>query len=94
MPTPAQVKHASTFLKLVSGPTCLKLLRTLKAQALCVCDLAAVEAIRASAMGQQLRALRSGRMVTFRKAGRVAYSRQLDHHVTTLIESSLEHARE
>lgn len=38
--------------------------------------------------------LREGRVVTFRKEGRVAYYRLLDEHVTTMIESAIDHARE
>lgn len=94
MPSADQVEQASAFLKLVSDPTRLKLLSALKARELCVCDLAAVVGISESAMSHQLRLLRAGRMVTFRKEGRVAYYRLLDHHVTALIESTLEHARE
>ena len=45
-------------------------------------------------MSHQLRLLRTGRVVTYRKEGRVAYYRLLDHHVTAMIGSALDHARE
>ena len=82
------------FLKLVGDPTRLKLLSALNTCELCVCDLAAVIGLSESAISHQLRLLRAGRVVAFRKVGRVAYYRLLDHHVTTLIESALEHAAE
>lgn len=94
LPDGQEVETASAFLKLVGDPTRLKILSALKARELCVCDLAAVVGLSESAVSHQLRLLRSGRVVAFRKAGRVAYYRLLDHHVTLLIESALDHARE
>lgn len=94
LPDETCVSNASAFLKLVADPTRLKILSALKACELCVCDLAAVVGISESAASHQLRLLRTGRVVTYRKEGRVAYYRLLDAHVTTLIENALEHARE
>ena len=94
LPDEACVQQASALLKLVADPTRLKLLSALNAGELCVCDLAAVVGISESAVSHQLRLLRTGRVVTHRKEGRVAYYRLLDAHVTTLIENALEHARE
>ncbi|GGL99469.1 ArsR/SmtB family transcription factor [Deinococcus aerophilus] len=93
-PQDSCVERATTLLKLVGDPTRLRLLSALKARELCVCDLAAVVGLSESAVSHQLRLLRAGRVVTFRKQGRVAYYRLLDHHVTVLIESTLEHAAE
>lgn len=94
LPQERCVKQATAFLKLVGDPTRLRLLSALKTRELCVCDLAAVIGLSESAVSHQLRLLRAGRVVTFRKAGRVAYYRLLDHHVTLLIENALAHARE
>lgn len=94
LPYGSDVETASAFLKLVADPTRLKLLSALNTCELCVCDLAAVVGLSESAVSHQLRLLRAGRVVAFRKVGRVAYYRLLDHHVTTLIESALDHARE
>lgn len=94
LPAAGCVEQATAFLKLVADPTRLKILSALKTCELCVCDLAVVVGLSESAVSHQLRLLRAGRVVTFRKAGRVAYYRLLDHHVTVLIESALEHAAE
>ena len=94
LPDTGCVERATAFLKLLGDPTRLKLLSALKARELCVCDLAATVGISESAVSHQLRLLRAGRVVTFRKAGRAAYYRLLDHHVTALIESALDHAGE
>ncbi len=94
LPDAEAVETASAFLKLVGDPTRLKILSALKARELCVCDLAAVVGLSESAVSHQLRLLRAGRVVAFRKAGRVAYYRLLDNHVTLLIENALDHVRE
>ncbi|MFD1732061.1 ArsR/SmtB family transcription factor [Deinococcus malanensis] len=88
------MERASDFLKLVGDPTRLRILSALSARELCVCDLAAAVGSSESAVSHQLRLLRAGRVVAFRKVGRVAYYRLLDAHVTTLIDNALAHARE
>ncbi len=94
MPDERYVDDASALLKAVADPTRLRLLSALNTGELCVCDLAAVVGISESAVSHQLRLLRAHRLVTFRKEGRVVYYRLLDHHVTVLIGSALDHARE
>jgi DNA-binding transcriptional ArsR family regulator len=94
MPDEQCANDASALLKAVADPTRLRLLSALKTGELCVCDLAAVVGISESAVSHQLRLLRAHRLVTYRKEGRIAYYRLLDHHVTVLIGSALEHARE
>jgi len=94
MPDDLSVEQASALLKAVSDPTRLRLLSALNTGELCVCDLAAVVGISESAVSHQLRLLRAHRLVTFRKEGRIAYYRLLDQHVTVLIGSALDHARE
>jgi ArsR family transcriptional regulator, lead/cadmium/zinc/bismuth-responsive transcriptional repressor len=94
VPEERHVEDASALLKAVADPTRLRLLSALNTGELCVCDLAAVVGISESAVSHQLRLLRAHRLVSFRKAGRVVYYRLLDHHVTALIGSALDHARE
>ncbi|GGK28893.1 transcriptional regulator [Deinococcus malanensis] len=94
LPDTSCVERASDFLKLVGDPTRLRILSALSARELCVCDLAAAVGSSESAVSHQLRLLRAGRVVAFRKVGRVAYYRLLDAHVTTLIDNALAHARE
>ncbi len=94
LPGQGAVEAASALLKVVADPTRLRLLSVLNIGELCVCDLAAVVGISESAVSHQLRLLRAHRLVTFRKEGRIAYYRLLDHHVTVLIGSALEHVGE
>ncbi|MFC3919418.1 ArsR/SmtB family transcription factor [Deinococcus metalli] len=92
LPDAECVDHASAFLKLVADPTRLKILSALNTGELCVCDLSLVVGISESAMSHQLRLLRTGRVGDVPQGGPAYYS-LLDHHVTTLIGSALEHAR-
>lgn len=94
LPDDSCVESASSLLKIVADPTRLRILSALKAEELCVCDLAAAVGISESATSHQLRLLRAHRLVAFRKEGRIAYYRLLDRHVTDLIGSALDHAKE
>lgn len=94
LPDEPCVQQASAFLKVMADPTRLRILSALSATELCVCDLAAVVNISESAVSHQLRQLRTGRIVTSRKEGRVAYYRLLDQHVTLMIQNALDHAQE
>ena len=94
LPSERCTAEATNFLKLLGDPTRLKILSALDAAELCVCDLAAVVGLSESAVSHQLRLLRTGRLVAFRKEGRVVYYRLADEHVTALIRSALEHASE
>jgi DNA-binding transcriptional ArsR family regulator len=93
-PSEASIQEAALFLKAMADPTRLRLLSALATTELCVCDLAAVLGLSESAVSHQLRVLRTSRLVTYRKAGRVAYYRLSDHHVTDLLGAVLEHANE
>ncbi|MGH2727603.1 MAG: ArsR/SmtB family transcription factor [Actinomycetota bacterium] len=85
---------AATF-ALLSDPTRSRMLHALSlAHELCVCDLALLLGISQSALSHQLRLLRSHRVVTRRKAGRVVYDRLADRHVRRMLAQGLRHAAE
>lgn len=94
LPDERSVAEATYFLKLLGDPTRLNILSALQHTELCVCDLAHVIGLSESAVSHQLRLLRGGRLVAFRKEGRTVYYRLADEHVTALIRAALEHARE
>jgi ArsR family transcriptional regulator, lead/cadmium/zinc/bismuth-responsive transcriptional repressor len=94
MPGADNVLEASLLLKAVADPTRLRILSALSATELCVCDLAALTKISESAVSHQMRLLRERRLVSWEKRGREVYYRLADEHVTQLISSALEHARE
>jgi ArsR family transcriptional regulator, lead/cadmium/zinc/bismuth-responsive transcriptional repressor len=94
IPDLACVNDASTLLKMIADPTRLRILSALTVTELCVCDIAASVGLSESASSHQLRLLREHRLVSHRKEGRVVYYRLNDAHVTDLISSAVEHARE
>ena len=77
---------------LLGDPGRLGLLTTLlDAGELCVGDLAAAAAMNESAASHALRLLRAHRVVTVRRAGRMAYYSLCDGHVRALLTAALEH---
>jgi DNA-binding transcriptional ArsR family regulator len=80
---------------LLADPTRAKLLHALSlAEELCVCDLALAIGSSQSATSHQLRLLRHNRIVTRRKAGRIAYYRLADEHVRRVLADGLRHTLE
>lgn len=84
---------AETF-QVLASPTRLRLLEALAGRQMCVCDLAAVAGVSASAVSHHLRQMRDLRLVRYRRVGRMAYYRLDDSHITDLVRSGLEHVRE
>jgi DNA-binding transcriptional ArsR family regulator len=58
---------------------------------MCVCDLAAATGQSMSAASHALRLLRVHRVVTVRRAGRMAYYRLADSHVRMLFDLAIAH---
>jgi ArsR family transcriptional regulator, lead/cadmium/zinc/bismuth-responsive transcriptional repressor len=80
--------------KIISEPTRVKILYALSQKEICVCDLAALLGMTASAVSHQLRLLRERNLVKFRKEGKMAYYSLADEHVIQLIKMGSEHAQE
>ncbi|HEX2191996.1 MAG TPA: metalloregulator ArsR/SmtB family transcription factor [Acidimicrobiales bacterium] len=77
---------------LLGDPSRLRLLTALlEAGELCVGDLATVAGMGESAASHALRLLRAHRVVTVRRAGRLAYYSLCDGHVRALLTAALEH---
>ena len=88
------LERALMIMKAVADETRLRILVSLGATELCVCDLAALTAVSESAVSHQLRYLRDASLVTSDKRGRVVYYRLSDDHVRQLLENLLSHARD
>ncbi len=82
------------FYKLLGDSTRLRILSALAASELCVCDLAETMQMNQSAVSHQLRVLRAGRLVTYRREGKMAIYRLDDEHVATILATSLTHIKE
>jgi DNA-binding transcriptional ArsR family regulator len=87
------VALAESF-RLLGDLTRVRILDALSKGELCVCDLANLLGLSASAVSHQLRLLRSVRLVRPRRSGRMVYYALDDQHITHLFEEGLRHVEE
>lgn len=87
-------QRMAEFFSLLGDANRLRILSALAIQELCVCDLAAAVKMTESAVSHQLRALRSMRLVGYRKQGRNVFYYLKDHHVFNLYREVAEHLDE
>ena len=94
---PDAARDTASLFAVLADPTRLQVLYALlsaPAGELCVCDLAAGLARDDTTISHQLRVLRTQRVVTMRKVGRVVYYRLVDEHIRHLLLVGLKHADE
>lgn len=89
-----KAQQMAEFFSLLGDANRLRIVSLLALKELCVCDLAAALEMSESAVSHQLRALRSMRLVSYRKRGRKVFYRLLDNHVLNLYHSVAEHLDE
>ena len=94
LPDDQNIGQLSETFKVLSDPTRLKIVLALANEEMCVCDLGALIDVSVSAISHQLRLLRSIRLVSYRKQGKMVYYRLDDDHVEKLIQEARKHARE
>ncbi|MER3434615.1 MAG: transcriptional regulator [Leptolyngbya sp. ERB_1_1] len=87
-------QRMAEFFSLLGDANRLRILSALSIRELCVCDLAAAVKMSESAVSHQLRALRSMRLVGYRKQGRNVFYSLKDHHVFNLYREVAEHLDE
>lgn len=92
MPPERDVAEFADVLALLGDPTRLRLLAALlEAGEMCVCDLAAATGQSESTVSHALRLLRAHRIVSVRRASRMAFYRLDDGHVRMLLDVGLAH---
>lgn len=84
---------AETF-KLLGDPTRLRIVYALSRGELCVCDLASMLGVGNTAISNHLRLLRSMKLVTYRREGKLAYYSLADDHISRLLAECLDHVQE
>jgi ArsR family transcriptional regulator, lead/cadmium/zinc/bismuth-responsive transcriptional repressor len=91
LPDPVAAELAETF-RLLTDPGRLRLIAALlRADELCVCDLAEVTGLSQTACSHNLRLLRAQRLVRYRKEGRKVYYTLDDEHIRVLLDVALQH---
>ena len=80
--------------KMFGDSTRIKILYALFASELCVCDIAQLLGLTQSAISHQLRILKSGKLVKFRREGKTVYYSLADEHVSRILSQGMEHIQE
>ena len=89
------VERLNRLFSALADPTRLKILNALMVtDELCVCDLAVIADLSVSAVSHQLRLLRDRDLVHARRDGRMVSDSLADDHVSTLMNSGVDHANE
>ena len=87
-------RMADTF-RVLADPGRARLISTLlQAGEMCVCDLAATTGLSETACSHNLRLLREGRLVRYRKSGRNVFYALDDAHIRVLLDVALQHVAE
>jgi DNA-binding transcriptional ArsR family regulator len=89
-----QLDRAAAIFRAAGDLSRLKLLHRLCDGEWCVTELAEAAGVGLSTVSQQLRLLRSERIVARRRAGKHIFYSLADAHVSDLIRSAIEHAAE
>jgi len=80
--------------KLFGDSTRIKILYALFEAELCVCDIARLLGLTQSAISHQLRILKGGKLVKFRREGKTVFYSLADEHVRSIIGQGMEHVEE
>lgn len=94
MPAEEIVLNLAELFKVFGDPTRVRILFTLSAGELCVCDIASVLNMTQSAISHQLRILKANRLVKFRREGKTVFYSLADAHVATILQQGLQHVCE
>ncbi|MBE6532632.1 MAG: winged helix-turn-helix transcriptional regulator [Ruminococcaceae bacterium] len=94
MPDENTLYDLSDFFKILGDSTRAKILFAIDGEPMCVCDIANLLGMTKSAVSHQLKVLRQGDLVTYRKSGKNVYYTLADDHVRDIIEKALEHIKE
>lgn len=87
-------QRMAEFFSCLGDANRLRILSVLAVQELCVCDIAAAVKMSESAVSHQLRTLRAGRLVGYRKQGRNVFYFLKDSHILNLYREVVEHLDE
>jgi ArsR family transcriptional regulator, lead/cadmium/zinc/bismuth-responsive transcriptional repressor len=90
----ASLEGAARIFRAVADPARLRILEYLDGGEMCVTDLAASSGAGLSTVSQQLRVLRSERLVSRRREGKHIFYALADDHIADLVRSVLDHVNE
>jgi DNA-binding transcriptional ArsR family regulator len=94
IPAPNELDGLEVFFKVLGDSTRLRILHALLAGELCVCDLSETLGMSVSAVSHQLAVLKTARLVSHRREGKIVYYCLSDEHVSSVLQSMRTHLSE
>lgn len=94
LPPDETLYDLAELFKMFGDSTRVKILYALLEAELCVCDIAKLMDVSQSAVSHQLRVLKSGKLVKYRREGKTVYYSLDDEHVRHMISQGMEHVEE
>jgi ArsR family transcriptional regulator len=94
IPAPNELDGLEVFFKVLGDSTRLRILHALLAGELCVCDLSETLGMSVSAVSHQLAVLKTARLVSHRREGKIVYYSLSDEHVSSVLQSMRTHLSE
>lgn len=94
LPEDETLYDLAELFKMFADSTRVKILYALFESELCVCDIAKILNLTQSAVSHQLRILKGGKLVKYRREGKVIFYSLADDHVRSIIELGMEHITE
>ena len=94
LPDDETLYDLSELFRVFGDSTRIKILYVLFESELCVCDIARVLDLTQSAVSHQLRILKGGKLVKYRREGKTVFYSLADDHVRSIINQGMEHIEE
>lgn len=94
MPDDEILYDLAELYKVFGDSTRIKILYALFEEELCVCDIASLLGMSASAISHQLRVLKQASLVRYRRDGKTIFYSLADDHVRSIIGQGMEHIGE
>ena len=94
LPRDETLYDLAELFKLFGDSTRVKILYALLTSELCVCDIAKLMDVTQSAVSHQLRVLKAGKLVKFRRDGKTVFYSLADDHVIRILSQGMEHILE
>ncbi len=94
LPSEEEMYNLAELFKLFGDSTRIRILCALMERELCVCQIADTLKMTQSAISHQLRVLKQGSLVKFRREGKTIFYSLRDDHVRTIISQGIDHVEE
>jgi ArsR family transcriptional regulator len=93
-PGEERLLDVAELFKVFGDSTRIRIISALLHGELCVCDIAFLLGMSASAISHQLRLLRQSKLVKYRRDGRVMFYSLDDEHIGNIFRAGLDHVSE